>query len=55
MALGRSIVDDIVGQIREVPERGPLYSIGATRARERSTPPHLSRLEVHVAASRWGQ
>ena len=46
MALGRSIVDDIVGQIREVPERGPLYSIGATLARERSTPPHLSQLEA---------
>jgi hypothetical protein len=55
MALGRSIVDDIVGQIREVPERGPLYSIGATLARERSTPPHLSQLELNVAASRWGE
>ena len=55
MALGRSIVDDVVGQIREVPERGPLYSIGATLARERSTPPHLSQLELNVAASRWGE
>ena len=55
LALGRSIVDDIVEQVREVPERGPGYSIGAVLARERSTPPHLSQLELDVAALRWGE
>lgn len=55
LALGRSIVDDIVEQVREVPERGRGYSIGAVMARERSTPPHLSQLELNVAASRWGE
>lgn len=55
LALGRSIVDDIVEQVREVPERGPGYSIGAVLAKERSTPPHLSQLELDVAASRWGE
>ena len=55
LALGRSIVDDIVEQVREVPERGPQYSIGAVLAHERSTPPHLSQLERDIAASRWGE
>ena len=55
LAVGRSIVDDIVQQVREVPERGPGYSIGAVLAKERSTPPHLSQLELDVAASRWGE
>ena len=55
LALGRSIVDDIVEQVREVPERGQRYSMGAVMARERSTAPHLSELERIVAASRWGE
>jgi hypothetical protein len=55
LALGRSIVDDVVEQVREVPERGPGYSIGAVLAKERSTPPHLSQLERDIAASRWGE
>ncbi|MDT5094813.1 MAG: hypothetical protein QOH60_4176 [Mycobacterium sp.] len=55
LAIGRSIVDDIVEQVREVPDRGPGYSLGAVLARERSTPPHLSQLELNVAASRWGE
>jgi hypothetical protein len=55
LALGRSIVDDIVEQVREVPERGQGYSIGAVMARERSTAPHLSVLERNVAGSRWGE
>jgi len=55
LALGRSIVDDIVEQVREVPERGQRYSMGAVLARERSTAPHLSELERMVAASRWGE
>jgi HD domain len=55
LALGRSIVDDIVAQVREVPERGPQFSIGAVLAHERSTPPHLAQLELDTAASRWGE
>lgn len=55
LAIGRSIVDDIVEQVREVPERGPGYSIGGVLLKERSTPPHLSQLERDVAASRWGE
>lgn len=55
LAIGRSIVDDIVEQVREVPERGPGYSLGAMLTKERSTPPHLSQLERNVAASRWGE
>ena len=55
LAIGRSIVDDIVEQVREVPERGPGYSLGAMLTKERSTQPHLSQLERDVAASRWGE
>src|SRR5262249_29990834 len=55
LALGRSIVDDITAQVREVPERGPQFSIGAVLAQERAAAPHLSQLELDVAASRWGE
>jgi hypothetical protein len=53
--LGRSIVDDIVAQILDVPERGPQFSIGAALTQERSTAPFLSQMERDVAASRWGE
>jgi hypothetical protein len=55
LELGRSIVDDIVEQVRDVPERGPGYSLGAVLTMERSALPHLSQLERDVAASRWGE
>jgi HD domain len=55
LALGRSIVDDIVAQIIDVPERGPQFSIGAVLTQERSTAPFLSQMERDVAASRWGE
>jgi HD domain len=48
-----SIVDDIVEQVREVPERGPMFSIGAEFTRERATPPHLAQVERDCEASRW--
>jgi HD domain len=50
----RGIVDDIVEQCREVPERGPQFSIGGELTRQRSTPPYLTQLEVDSAGSRWG-
>jgi hypothetical protein len=54
LAMVRSIVDDIVGQCREVPERGPQFSIAGVLTRERSTPPHLTQMELAAASSRWG-
>jgi hypothetical protein len=53
LAMVRSIVDDIVAQCREVPERGPQYSIGGELTRERSTPPHLTQMEQAAPSSRW--
>jgi hypothetical protein len=55
LAFARSIVDDIVEQIRATPERGPMFSIGHTLVSERSTPPYVTQLERDVAASRWGE
>jgi hypothetical protein len=55
LAFARSIVDDIVEQIRATPERGPMFSIGHTFVSERSTPPHVTQLERETAASRWGE
>ena len=55
LAFVRSIVDDIVEQIRAVPERGPMFSIGHAMANERSIPPHVTHLERECAAARWGE
>jgi HD domain len=49
-----SIVDEIVAQCREVPERGPRYSIAGELTRERSTPPHLTQMEQAAPSLRWG-
>jgi hypothetical protein len=45
LALGRSIVDDIVSQIHDVPGRGPMFSIGAVLTAERARPPYVSTME----------
>ena len=55
LAFARSIVDDIVEQIRATPERGPMFSIGHTLVSQRSTPPYVTQLEHETAASRWGE
>src|SRR6478735_4226821 len=55
LAFTRSIVDDIVEQIRATPERGPMFSIGHTLVSERSTPPYVTQLERETAVSRWGE
>ena len=54
LSITSSIVDDIVAQCREVPERGPRYSIAGELTRERSTPPHLTQMEQAATSSRWG-
>ena len=55
LAFARSIVDDIVEQIRAVPERGPMFSIGHAMLLERNLSPHLTQLERETANSRWGE
>jgi len=54
LSLASSIVEEIVAQCREVPERGPRFSIAGELTRERSTPPHLTQMEQAAPASRWG-
>lgn len=54
LAMTRSLVDAIVAQCREIPERGPQFTIAGELARERSTPPHVTQLEMAGAAGRWG-
>ena len=54
LSITSSIVDEIVEQCREVPERGPRYSIAGELTRERSTPPHLTQMEQAATSSRWG-
>lgn len=54
LAMISSLVDEIVKQCQEVPERGPRYSIAGELTRERSTPPHLTQMEQAAPSSRWG-
>jgi hypothetical protein len=53
LAMTGSLVDEIVKQCQEVPERGPRYSIAGELTRERATPPHLTHIEQAAASSRW--
>ena len=53
LAFARSIVDDIVEQIRATPERGPMFSIGHTLVSERSTPPYGHRRSSRLTDTRW--
>lgn len=54
LSMAASLVDAIVGQCREIPAKGPRYSIAGELTRERSSPPHLTQLEQAAASSRWG-
>lgn len=55
LAMVRSIVDDIVEQVRAVPERGPQFSIAAELTRQRAEPPHVTEMERDALTSRWGE
>ncbi|MFF0610144.1 HD domain-containing protein [Nocardia tengchongensis] len=53
LSLARTLVDVIVGQATERPNKAPMYSVAAELIRERSTPPHITSLEQLVNESRW--
>lgn len=54
LAMVRSLVDIIVEQARERPQKAPYYSMSRELVRERDTPPHLTSIERAAATSRWG-
>jgi hypothetical protein len=54
LSMATSLVDAIVAQCREVPAKGPRFSIAGELTRERSAPPHLTQLEQAASGSRWG-
>jgi hypothetical protein len=53
LELERSLVDVIVAQARDRPEKAPQYSITADLLRERTTPPHSTAMERGAATSCW--
>ncbi|MEV5320938.1 HD domain-containing protein [Streptomyces sp. NPDC052687] len=54
LSMATTLTDEIVAQARHRPEKAPLFSIAAELLRERSTPPHRTRMETMAEAARWG-
>jgi hypothetical protein len=53
LSMATSLVDAIVAQCREIPAKGPRYSLAGELTRERAEPPHVTGLERAAGASRW--
>ncbi|GIF15332.1 HD domain-containing protein [Actinoplanes teichomyceticus] len=53
LEMTRSLVDVIVGQARERPEKAPAYSLAWQMLRERGAG-HVTALEAAATGSRWG-
>jgi hypothetical protein len=53
LSMQTALVDAIVAQCREVPAKGPRYTLAGELTRERSVPPHVTGLERAASASRW--
>jgi hypothetical protein len=54
LSMATTLTDEIVAQARRRPEKAPLFSIAAELLRERSVPPHRTRMETMADAARWG-
>lgn len=54
MELARRLTDAIVCQARHTPAKSPPYTTPGELVRERSAPPHTTRLEQLARAGRWG-
>jgi hypothetical protein len=54
LSMATTLVDEVVAQARRRPRKAPPYSLAAELLRERSTPPHVTRLETMTDAARWG-
>jgi hypothetical protein len=53
-SMATALVDAIIRQALAKPTKAPLHSLADALVRERSEPPHTSRMESATAASRWG-
>ncbi|MDH6228440.1 MULTISPECIES: HD domain-containing protein [Streptomyces] len=54
LSMATTLTDEIVGQARRRPEKAPPFSLPAQLVRERSVPPHRTRMEAMADAARWG-
>ncbi|WP_437074731.1 HD domain-containing protein [Streptomyces sp. enrichment culture] len=54
LSMATTLTDEIVAQARRRPEKAPLFSLTAELLRERSAPPHRTRMETMADAARWG-
>jgi hypothetical protein len=53
MAMATAVADAIVAQCERIPAKGPAYSLPGELTRERSAPPHVTRLERAASTARW--
>ncbi|GAA2440539.1 HD domain-containing protein [Streptomyces glaucus] len=54
LSMATTLTDEIVAQARHRPEKAPFFSLAFELLRERSTPPHRTRMETMADAARWG-
>jgi hypothetical protein len=54
LSMATTLTDEIVAQARHRPEKAPPFSLAAELLRERSLPPHRTRMETMAEAARWG-
>ncbi|MEU6157855.1 HD domain-containing protein [Streptomyces sp. NPDC047130] len=54
LSMATTLTDEITGQARNRPEKAPPFTLAAELLRERSLPPHRTRMETMADAGRWG-
>ncbi|MGJ7876399.1 HD domain-containing protein [Streptomyces rochei] len=54
LSMATTLTDEIVAQAQRRPEKAPPFSVASELLRERSTPPHRTRVETMADAARWG-
>ncbi|PVD05803.1 HD domain-containing protein [Streptomyces sp. CS207] len=54
LSMATTLTDEIVAQAQRRPEKAPPFSVASELLRERSTPPHRTRMETMADAARWG-
>ncbi|MFE0810898.1 HD domain-containing protein [Streptomyces sp. NPDC058794] len=54
LSMATTLTDEITGQARNRPEKAPPFSLASELLRERSVPPHRTRMETMADAARWG-
>ncbi|MEV7020338.1 HD domain-containing protein [Streptomyces sp. NPDC093991] len=54
LSMATTLVDEITAQARNRPEKAPPFTLASELLRERSVPPHRTRMETMADAARWG-